>query len=94
MIVDRKITWGNIVSWVMIVIGLTTGWVKIESATAQNTKDVAAAVLLAQKVEDNQRTMDSKRDAQINSLTVDVAVMKNTMTSVDKKIDELIRRKE
>lgn len=93
MPIDRKITWGNIISWAMIVIGMAVGWGKLQSATEQNTKDVAAAVLLAQKVEENQRMMDAKRDTQINSLTVAVAVTEVTVKSIDKKLDELIRRK-
>ncbi len=94
MVIDKSITWGNIVSWVMIIIAVSMGYAKLESATQQNAKDVGAAVTLAQKVEDNQRLMDSKRDAQITALTVDVAVTKNTVSSIEKKVDVLIQRKE
>jgi hypothetical protein len=93
MQIDRKVTWGNIISWVLIAGGLVAGYAKLESATQQNTKDVAAAVLLAQRVEESTRTMDARRDSQINSLTVDVAVTKVTVASIDKKLDELMRRK-
>jgi saccharopine dehydrogenase-like NADP-dependent oxidoreductase len=93
MQIDRKVTWGNIISWVLIGCGLVAGYAKLESATQQNTKDVAAAVLLAQRVEESTRAMDARRDSQINSLTVDVAVTKVTVASIDKKLDELMRRK-
>lgn len=94
MIIDKKITWGNMISWAVILAGLAGGWTKIESATAQNAKDVAAAVTLAEKVETSQRQMDAKRDAQITALTVSVAVTEVTVKSIDKKLDEVIRRRE
>jgi hypothetical protein len=94
MQIDRKITWGNIGSWIIIVCGLVAGYTKLESATEQNKKDVAAAVQLAQRVEETTRAMDAKRDSQINALTVITAETKVTVTYMDKKIDELIRRKE
>jgi low affinity Fe/Cu permease len=108
MVIDKTITFGNIVSWIMILTGLGFGYAKLISAgehntlaVAQNKVDVQNAVLLAQKVADDTRTMDAKRDAQINSLTVAVAVTRVTLENMDKnlgnmdkKIDELIRRKE
>ncbi len=74
----------------MILAGLVAGYVKLEANTAQNTKDVKAAVEMAERVDRSQRELDTARQAQINSLTVDVAVLKVTATSIDKKLDELI----
>lgn len=92
MTIDRSISAGNIVSWVMIVVAVTAGYTKIQSATTQNAKDVAAAIARTDRIEEAARASDARRDAQINSLTVDVAVTKSTVTSIDKKVDELMRR--
>ncbi len=90
--IDKTVTVGNIVSWVMIVVAMAVGWTRLQTANEQNAKDVAAAVLLAKEVDNNQRLQESRRDAQINALTVTVAVTEATVKSIDKKIDEVLRR--
>ncbi len=92
MQIDKNITTGNIVSWSMIMIGLAIGYGKLQSATAQTTKDAQKATEMAAKVEETLRNTDAIRLAQISALTVDIAVTKSTVTSIDKKIDELIRQ--
>jgi hypothetical protein len=90
MQLDKSITIGNIVSWVLILVGLGMGYAKLESATVQNSKDVRAATELAQKVESSQREIDAVRNSQINSLTVSMAETAITVRFMDKKLDELI----
>jgi polysaccharide pyruvyl transferase WcaK-like protein len=119
--VNKTVTWGNIITWVTVIIAMTVSWTRMEKSTEQNSKDVsaalviakkveeswarlegntiqnakdvAAALLMAQKVEDSQRAIDARRDAQINSLTVAMAVTEVTVKSIDKKLDELISRR-
>lgn len=93
MQIERTVTWGNIVSWAMIIIGGAMGYARLESATEQNAKDVASAMAVAKAVEETSRATDARRDSQINALTVITAETKVTITYMDKKIDELIRRK-
>lgn len=90
MQLDKSITIGNIVSWILILIGLGMGYAKLESATIQNAKDVRAATELAQKVESNQREIDTARNSQISALTVSNAEIAITVKYMDKKLDELI----
>lgn len=90
MTLDKSISAGNIISWAIMLMGLAFGYAKIESATVQNSKDVLAATALAEKVDKSLREIDTSRQAQINSLTVDVAVLKVTANSIDKKLDTLI----
>lgn len=90
MQLDKSITIGNIVSWALIIFGLATGYAKLESATAQNAKDVRAATELAQKVETNQREIDAARNSQINALTVSVAKTEITVQYIAKNLDELV----
>lgn len=99
MQLEKKITTGNIVSWAMILVGLVAGYVKLETAVAQNVKDVAAATALAAKVEQSLRDLDAVRASQINQITTDMAVTKvivgqmdMTMGKMDKKIDEVLAR--
>lgn len=92
MTLDKSISLGSIISWILMLMGLAAGYAKLQSATTQNAKDVFAATELANRVDTNQRTLDASRSAQINALTVDVAVTKATVGSMDKKLDEIIRR--
>jgi hypothetical protein len=92
MQLDRNVSIGNIVSWVLMVAAFGVCWGQIKAATYQNTKDVQAATALAHRVEESLRQLDTARSAQINALTVDMAVTKLTTTNIDKKLDELIRK--
>lgn len=92
MTLDKNISIGNIVSWVVIIVGMAIGYSKLDSATSQNAKDVKAATELAERVDRSQRDLDLSRQAQINALTVDVAVLKITASNIDKKLDELVTK--
>jgi low affinity Fe/Cu permease len=91
---DKNISVGNIVSWLMIMLTAAVGFGQLRSSTTQNSKDVAEATALAHRVEESLRSLDTARAAQINALTVDMAVTKLTTTNIDKKLDELIRKSE
>jgi Flp pilus assembly protein TadG len=90
MQMDKSISIGNVISWIMIIASIAFGWAKLESATAQNTKDAYAAMALAEKVEKAQRDMDYARAEQIQTLTVDMATTKVIVATMDKKLDEII----
>jgi hypothetical protein len=90
--IGKSVTWGNVVSWAMIIVVSGMGYQKMVSTTEQNAKDVAAAITYAQKVEENTRLMDAQRSSQINSLTVLMAETKITVGYMDKKLDELVKR--
>lgn len=97
MQLDKTISFGNIVSWVMIIAGLAVGYGKLASATLQNAKDTQDAKDISTRVENASRQADAARSSQIMQLTVDVAVTKSTMesmktsvVSIEKKIDEFI----
>lgn len=90
MQLDRTVSIGNIISWVVLVVGLGMGYGKLASSTAQNTKDVSEARDLALKVQESLRELDNARAIQINSLAVTAAETKITISYVDRKLDELI----
>jgi hypothetical protein len=90
MQLDKSITVGNIVSWAMILIGLAVGYGKLESATAQNAKDVKVASDLAHGVQADLRSMDRTTSDKITELKVAVAETKATVNAIDKKLDVLI----
>lgn len=90
MQIDRNVTWGNIVSWVMILIGLAVGYAGQVAATRQNAKDVAEAKALAVSAAEAVKVSDAIRTTQINALTVSVAETAVTVKYMDKKLDELV----
>ena len=91
MSIESKVSVGNIVSWLLVLMALASGWAKLESSTLQNAKDVAAASELAFRVEKAQRDAEAINQGKINTLTTDVAVVKETTKNIEKKLDEFIR---
>jgi hypothetical protein len=73
MQIDRNISWGNIISWIVIIVGLGVGYGNQSAATAQNAKDVKEAKELAASVAADLRVSDAARSVQITNLTVGVA---------------------
>lgn len=46
---DKTISIGNLISWAMIVVGLTAGWTKMQDSQSQTAKEATAAVAKAEQ---------------------------------------------
>jgi hypothetical protein len=90
MQLDRTISWGNIISWVVILSGLAVGYGKIATATEQNAKDVSEAKVLAVAAQEANRQSSQSINAQITAINVALAETRITTIYMDKKLDELI----
>lgn len=90
MQIDKNISWGNIISWVVIVSGLAVGYGKVSSATEQNSKDVLEAKAMAASAQEANRQSDLAINSQITALNVALAETKVTIVYMDKKLDELV----
>lgn len=90
MQIDKNISWGNIISWVVILTGLAIGYGKIANATEQNAKDVNEAKVLAANAQEANRQSSLAINAQITAINVALAETRITTIYMDKKLDELI----
>lgn len=90
MNIDKNITWGSIVSWILIIISAAIVYGRNASATIQNTKDVLENRIYTQKVETLSRDSDKERLEQISQIRIDVATTKVTVIEMNKKLDSFI----
>jgi len=94
--ISPGITYGNIVSWgVMILLGFG-GYVKLQDSNSQNTKDISEARATAKEaqtmvasVKDAQVLSDRDIQGKLSAVAVDIAIIKTQIGSMDKKLDEI-----
>lgn len=90
MQLDKSITIGNIVSWVLILVGLGMGYSRMESATAQNTRDVKEAREVAESVRTSLIASDAARNLQITNISINVAETRKDIYYMAEKVNEVL----
>lgn len=90
MQIDRNVSWGNIVSWILLIVGMAIGYGKLASATSQNTRDVQKALEMAEGVRASLIMSDAARNAQITTISVNVAETRTAVQYTEKKVDDIL----
>lgn len=77
--IDNNVSWGNVISWLVILVGFTIGYGKVTSGTDHNTKEI-------QTIKD----ADEARSKELRDIAIKLAEHGIILKQVDKKIDEVI----
>lgn len=85
---DRSVTIGNLVSWLLIAMGFVAGYTKLQDAQAQTVKDVALAAATASEARTSALAIKDDTNKSISLLSKDIAVIKNTLENIDRNFTD------
>lgn len=94
MKLDDSVSKGNIISWLIMLLGFCVGYGYLQATVNQAKTDAKEAKEEAKRVSENLVLSNSARVAEIGELRTDMAVVKVTMLSMDKKLDQVLKNKQ
>lgn len=94
MKLDDSISKGNVISWLIMLLGFCVGYGYLQATVNQAKIDAKEAKDEAKRVAENLVQSNTARVAEIGDLRTDMAVVKFTMLSMDKKLDQVLKNKQ
>lgn len=91
MRLDRTISAGNIVSWGMILAGFILGFAQLQATSKQALGEAVEAKIQANLVAEKVSDGAIVRARELAEIAKDVAVTKEKVLGLDKKLDDYIR---
>lgn len=78
---DRTVTLGNLVSWLVMIIGCAGFYFNLQGDTRRNTEDITAL-----------KQHEVVAYKEINETAKDIAVMKSILVNLNEKINKIDER--
>ena len=88
---EDTVSKGSVISWLIMLLGFCVQFGYLQATVNQAKADAKEAKEEAKRVSEGLVLSNSARVAEIGELRTDMAVVKVTMLSMDKKLDQVLK---